>query len=153
MGTSSHHRSSVVSGVKNKLDPSQIEHGYKSSVAFDRQIHNYMVVNKLSVLFSALSDPTRREILSMLATGALPVNELAKPFRLSQQAISKHVGLLEKSGLIVKSRVGRESICTVNPASLDEILDWAESYKKRWERSLNRLESYLQRNEKRKTAK
>ena len=112
-----------------------------------------MVVNDLDSIFSALSDPTRREIFSMLVGKSHSVNELAKPFNLTQQAISKHIGLLEKSGLILKNRVGRESICSANPKGLNAVVDWAEHYKKRWEHSLERLESYLEKNERKKAKK
>lgn len=104
-------------------------------------------MDNLNSIFSALSDPTRREIFSMLAVKSLSVNEISKPFNLTQQAISKHILLLEKSGLLLKNRVGRESICSANPDGLAAVVDWAEQYKKRWERSLERLENYLEKNE------
>lgn len=89
----------------------------------------------------------------MLTGQSLSVNELSKPFNLTQQAISKHISLMEKSGLLLKSKVGRESICSANPEALAEVIDWAEQYKKRWERSLVRLEKYLDKNERKRFKK
>lgn len=89
----------------------------------------------------------------MLATKNQSVNELSKPFKLTQQAISKHIGQLQRSGLISKKRVGRESICSANPETVKAVMDWAEQYKQRWKQSFDRLENYLEKTERRKVKK
>lgn len=115
----------------------------------NNQIDNYLVVNQFDQIFSALSDPTRREILARLATRQLTVHELTSAFELTQQAISKHLAVLEKSGLVRRERKGRTTICTAHLQPLTEIVDWAEKYRSRWQKSLNQLESFLETKKKR----
>lgn len=102
-----------------------------------------MVVNSLSLALSAAADPTRRAILTRLADGPASVNELARPFRMSQQAVSKHVAHLERARLIRKRRDGRRSVCTLNAAPLEEIAGWAESFQALWEANYGRLDTLL----------
>ena len=102
-----------------------------------------MVVDSLSTTLAALSDPTRRAILARLATGAATVGELAGPFRVSQQAVSKHLAYLERARLVDKRRKGRSHVCTLRPAPFKEVSDLVEHYRRFWELSFDRLEEYL----------
>ena len=106
-------------------------------------IHNHMVVDSLSATLAALSDPTRRSILARLAGGPASVGELAGPFRISQQAVSKHLAYLERARLVEKRRKGRRHVCTLRPAPFREVADWVEHYRRFWELSFDRLEEYL----------
>lgn len=93
--------------------------------------------------FAALSDPTRRAILNRLRRGPATVNELAKPFEFSQQAVSKHLAYLERARLIVKHRRGRRHYCVLKPNALRGIADWTAGYRQFWEESLARLDALL----------
>ena len=93
--------------------------------------------------FAALADPTRRAILARLALGELTVTELAKPFEMSLPAVSKHLGVLERAGLVAKGREAQWRPCRITPAPLEEVSDFVEEYRELWERRLDRLESYL----------
>lgn len=104
-----------------------------------------MVVDALSTTLAALSDPTRRSILARLAAGAATVGELAGPFRMTQQAVSKHLAYLERARLVEKRREGRSHVCTLRPAPFREVADWVEHYRRFWELSFDRLEEYLRR--------
>ena len=92
-----------------------------------------MVVHFLDVVFSALSDPTRRRILDRLADGPATVTDLGAPFQLSQQAISKHLAALAKAQLISRRREGRQVWCALNPHVLREVAVWAARYTRFWE--------------------
>jgi DNA-binding transcriptional ArsR family regulator len=94
----------------------------------------------LSISFVALSDPTRRMILERLARGAASVNELAEPFHMSQQAVSKHLAYLEKAELIEKHQEGRQRLCVLRPEAFDEIETWVQRCRAFWEESFDRLE-------------
>jgi DNA-binding transcriptional ArsR family regulator len=102
-----------------------------------------MSTDTLTLTFSALSDPTRRAILARLAQGEASVNELAAPFDMSLPAISKHLSVLERSGLIERRRESRFRPCKLKPARLAEANDWIERYRREWEESLDRLDDYL----------
>ena len=102
-----------------------------------------MVVDNLSSTFAALSDPTRRLILHRLALGPATVSELAKPFAISQQAISKHLAYLERARLIHKHRRGRQHLCALQPDPIREITQWAQRYRRFWEESFERLDVVL----------
>jgi DNA-binding transcriptional ArsR family regulator len=93
--------------------------------------------------FAALADPTRRAILSRLASGAASVTELAEPFEMSLPAISKHLKTLEKAGLIARGREAQWRPCRLEAGPLKEVADWVESYRKFWEQSFDRLDEYL----------
>jgi DNA-binding transcriptional ArsR family regulator len=104
-----------------------------------------MVVSNLSDTFSALSDPTRLLILERLAArGQATVNELAEPFDMTQQAISKHLAYLERANLIVKRREGRQQICTLVPDSIRKVAFWAVGYERYWKESHERLDALLE---------
>jgi len=97
-------------------------------------------VDRLSTFFVALSDPTRRLILERLARGAASVNELAEPFHISQQAISKHLAYLERARLIDKRAEGRVRRCVLNPVVFEEGVAWVEKCRAYWEESFDQLE-------------
>jgi len=99
--------------------------------------------DKLNSTFAALADPTRRAILARLATGEASVQDLAKPFRMSLPAVSKHLKVLEKAKLIRRSRTAQWRPCYLNAEPLKEASDWMEQYRKFWEESFDRLDEYL----------
>ncbi|MGC8541110.1 MAG: ArsR/SmtB family transcription factor [Phycisphaerae bacterium] len=101
-------------------------------------------MDQLSTTFGALADPTRRAILSRLASGESSVTELAKPFNMTLPAISKHLKVLENARLITRSREAQWRPCRLNPAPLKDASSWIEEYRKFWEEGLDRLEIYLQ---------
>jgi DNA-binding transcriptional ArsR family regulator len=102
-----------------------------------------MPPDDLSSTFAALADPTRRAILAHLAAGEASVSELARPFDMSLPAISKHLKVLERAGLIVRSRAAQRRPCRLEAARLKDVADWIERYRRFWDASLDRLESYL----------
>ncbi len=97
----------------------------------------------LSMTFAALSDPTRRAILARLALGETSVKELARPFSISAPSITKHLKVLERVGLITRSRDAQWRPCRLEAAPLREVSKWVENYRRFWEQSLNRLDDYL----------
>src|SRR6478735_3202645 len=99
----------------------------------------------LSLTFSALADPTRRAMLARLAQGAASIGELARPFlkKMSLPAITKHVKVLEKAGLITKTRDAQWRPCTLNPEALKPVDDWMEQYRVMWEEQFDRLDEYI----------
>ncbi|MEH2353093.1 ArsR/SmtB family transcription factor [Nostoc sp.] len=99
---------------------------------------------QLSLTFAALADPTRRAILVHLAKGEASVSELAKPFKMSLPAISKHIKVLERAGLIVRGREAQWRPCQIQAQPLKEAADWIEQYRQLWEQRLSRLDDYLQ---------
>ena len=103
-----------------------------------------MSPDRLSRVFAALADPTRREILSKLSTGNRSVGELAEPHDMSLPAISKHLRVLERSGLIARTRDAQWRPCQLQAAPLKEATDWMEQYRQFWEQSFDRLDDYLQ---------
>ena len=102
-----------------------------------------MKSESLTLTFSALADPTRRAILSRLARGETTVQELAKPFHISPPAITKHLKVLERAGLISRSRDAQWRPCRIETKALKEISDWMDSYRRFWEDSFDRLDDYL----------
>jgi DNA-binding transcriptional ArsR family regulator len=101
--------------------------------------------DKLSVIFAALADPTRRAILARLADGDATVTELAEPFSISLPAISRHLKVLEKAGLISRSRSGQWRSSTLQAAPLREATAWMEQYRQYWDASFDRLDAHLKR--------
>ena len=99
--------------------------------------------DRLSNTFSALADPTRRAILARLALGETSVTELAEPFDMSLPAISKHLKVLEKAGLIVRGREAQWRPCRIEPEALKPVDDWLEDYRRFWDESFDRLDAYL----------
>jgi DNA-binding transcriptional ArsR family regulator len=102
-----------------------------------------MPTDHLSTTFAALADPTRRAILSRLASGEASVSALAAPFDISLPAISKHLKVLQRAGLIAQGRDAQWRPCRITPAPLKEVDDWVEQYRRLWEQRLDRLEAYL----------
>jgi len=98
----------------------------------------------LSATFAALADPTRRAILARLASGERSVTELAEPFEMSLPAVSKHLRVLERAGLIARGREAQWRPCRLKAAPLKEVAEWAERYRAIWEQRFDRLETYLQ---------
>jgi DNA-binding transcriptional ArsR family regulator len=101
------------------------------------------MADHLSSTFAALADPTRRAILARLASGEASVTELAEPFEMSMPAISKHLKVLERAGLITRGRSAQWRPCRLDAAPLKEISDWVDEYRQFWERSFARLDEYL----------
>jgi DNA-binding transcriptional ArsR family regulator len=99
--------------------------------------------DRLNATFAALSDPTRRAILARLALGETSVKELAEPFDMSLPAVSKHLKVLERAGLISRSREAQSRPCRIEPRALQEVDAWLEDYRRMWEERLDRLENYL----------
>ena len=97
----------------------------------------------LSTIFAALADPTRRAILARLSEGELPVKDLAEPFELSGPAITKHLKVLERAGLISRSRDGQLRPCRLEAGALAPAADWIEPFRAMWEDQLDRLDAYL----------
>ena len=102
-----------------------------------------MAVDELTTTFAALADPTRRAILARLATGEASVTELAEPFAMSQPAISKHLKVLERAGLISRGRDAQRRPCRLEARPLKAATDWLENYRGYWEESFQRLDSLL----------
>jgi len=102
-----------------------------------------MTIDRLSATFSALADPTRRAILARLALGETNVSELAKPFKMSGPAVSKHLKVLEEAGLIARSRAAQWRPCRIEAAALKPVDDWLGEYRRLWEERLDRLDDYL----------
>jgi DNA-binding transcriptional ArsR family regulator len=100
-------------------------------------------MDQLSQVFSCLADPTRRAILARLAKGSVSVGELAGPFAMSMPAISKHLSVLERAGLVERAREAQWRRCVLKPAPLKGAHDWLGDYARFWEESLGRMEKYL----------
>lgn len=101
-------------------------------------------IDPLSATLSALADPTRRAILARLSLGEASVTELAAPFAMTQPAVTKHLKVLENAGLITRSRQAQWRPCKLAATPLKDVSEWLEQYRKFWEESFDRLESYLE---------
>ncbi len=110
-----------------------------------------MSVDSLSATFAALADPTRRAILARLSEGPATVKELTAPFAMSGPAVSKHLRVLERAGLITRGREAQWRPCRLEAAPLKEVAEWAENYRRFWDASFERLDAYLQRLKERET--
>ena len=102
-----------------------------------------MQPDHLSNTFAALADPTRRAILARLATGEASVTELAEPFAMSMPAVSKHLKVLERAGLIARGREAQWRPCRLDAAPLKDVAGWIEHYRRFWDQSFDRLDAYL----------
>jgi DNA-binding transcriptional ArsR family regulator len=103
-----------------------------------------MTADRLSVTFSALADPTRRAILARLTLGEATVGEIAEPFAMSLPAVSKHLKVLERAGLISRGREAQWRPCRIEPGPLKDVAGWLEHYRRFWDESFDRLDEYLQ---------
>jgi DNA-binding transcriptional ArsR family regulator len=103
-----------------------------------------MSSDQLSIIFSALADPTRRAILARLAQGETSVKELAEPFKMSPPAVTKHLKVLQRAGLITQGRQAQWRPCRLEAAPLKDVAEWAEGYRRFWDASYERLDTYLQ---------
>jgi len=103
----------------------------------------HMSPDHLSTTFAALADPTRRAILARLSTGEATVTDLAEPFEMSMPAISKHLKVLERGGLVARSREAQWRPCRIDAAPLKDVAEWVENYRRIWEQRLDRLDDYL----------
>ena len=103
----------------------------------------------LDATFQALADPTRRAILARLALGETSVTELAKPFAMSMPAVSKHLKVLERAGLIARGREAQRRPCRLAAEPLREVLEWVSDYRQFWDQRLDRLGAYLEKGKKR----
>jgi DNA-binding transcriptional ArsR family regulator len=102
-----------------------------------------MVVDQLDTAFAALSDPTRRKMIERLSHGPASVHGLTERFALSQQMISKHIACLVRARIVVKTKRGRESVCTLRPEAIKTVSDWAFNYRRFWEESFDKLDVVL----------
>jgi DNA-binding transcriptional ArsR family regulator len=112
----------------------------KWAVDIRHTTHYRMVVDKLDTTFAALSDPTRRAMIERLSHGPASVHGLTEPFALSQQMISKHIAYLVRARIVIKTKRGRESVCTLRPEAIKTVSDWAIRYRRFWEESFDKLE-------------
>ena len=102
-----------------------------------------MQTDALTATFSALADPTRRAILARLALGEAPVGELAQPFAISGPAVTKHLKVLERAGLISRGRAAQQRPARIEPAALKAASDWIQAYRQLWDEKFDRLDAYL----------
>jgi DNA-binding transcriptional ArsR family regulator len=102
-----------------------------------------MVVDRLGTTFAALSDPTRRGMIERLSRGPASVHGLTEPFALSQQMISKHIAYLVRARIVIKTKRGRESVCTLRPDAIKAVSDWAFNYRRFWEESFDKLDAVV----------
>jgi len=102
------------------------------------------MTDQLSTTFAALADPTRRALLPRLASGECSVTELAEPFEMTMPAVSKHLRVLERAGLIARGREAQWRPCRIEAAPLKEVAEWTERYRQIWEQHFDSLELYLQ---------
>jgi DNA-binding transcriptional ArsR family regulator len=116
---------------------------YLTCELFNRLVHHGMSPDRLSTTFSALADPTRRAILARLVSGEVSVTDLAEPFEMSLPAVSKHLKVLERAGLIARGREAQWRPCRLEAGPLKDAADWLEHYRRFWEQSFDRLDDYL----------
>ncbi len=116
---------------------------YLTDRLFNHLVHNAMPTDRLSATFAALADPTRRAILARLALGETSVTELAQPFEMSLPAVSKHLKVLERAGLIARGREAQWRPCRIEAHALKDVDDWLERYRRFWDESFDRLDDYL----------
>ena len=117
----------------------------RACLIFNRLVER-LQSTELDRIFSALSDPTRRAILQGLTRGPATINEVARPFPVSLNAVSKHVMVLERAGLLRREIQGREHYCWIEPRPLREAEEWLEHYRQFWEQRMDALEAYVARN-------
>ena len=104
---------------------------------------NHMVEHNLNHVFHALADPTRRAILARLASGEATVGHLSEPFPLTFAAVSKHLGVLERAGLVTREARGRERVCRLSPGALEDARSWLEFHERSWTERLDALDALV----------
>ena len=129
-----------VSGFRDQRSGNRNQESQNSHLTLNRTIHCQMVVDQLGTTFAALSDPTRRGMVERLSHGPASVHGLTEPFALSQQMISKHVAYLVRARIVIKTKRGRESVCTLRPEAIKTVSDWAAYYRRFWEESFDKLD-------------
>ena len=117
---------------------------YLTNRLFNWMVYLVAIAGDLSLIFSALADPTRRAILARLAASEASVTELAAPFEMSLPAVSKHLKVLERAGLVTRGRDAQWRPCRLNPAPLQEANAWLETYRQYWEGSFQQLDTLLE---------
>ena len=117
---------------------------YLADQLFNKTVQNIVPSDHLSATFSALADPTRRAILARLASGEASVTEIAQPFAMSLPAVSRHLKVLERAGLVARGRTAQWRPCRLEAGPLKDAAGWIEHYRRFWEQSFDRLEEYLQ---------
>jgi len=122
----------------------------KSKLAHILARQNLRIMTQTRDIFQAIADPTRRQIIGMLARKPLNVNAIAKEFDITRQAVSLHVQFLNDCGLIVIKQQGRERYCEARLAKLKQVTDWVEQYRKYWDKQFDSLEGYLAKIQKKK---
>jgi len=120
-----------------------VGHLYYFTIKLINLLVLYVSADPLSATFAALADPTRRAILARLSLGESSVTELAAPFEISLPAVTKHLKVLQRAGLISQSRQAQWRPCKLEAAPLKEVADWVGQYRQMWEQRLDRLEDYL----------
>jgi DNA-binding transcriptional ArsR family regulator len=100
-------------------------------------------IDPLSRILAALADPTRRAIVERLAQGEATVNTLAEPLQMSLPGVSKHLKILQQAGLVIQTRDAQRRPCRLNPQHIREVAEWAEQFRRNWDESFDRLDSYL----------
>jgi DNA-binding transcriptional ArsR family regulator len=121
----------------------QIKKEYLTERIINQLVYDAMPPDQLDATFAALADPTRRAILARLASGEASVNELAQPFAMSLPAVSKHLKVLERAGLISRGREAQWRPCRLEAGPLKDVSDWVENYRRFWDDSFDRLGDYL----------
>jgi DNA-binding transcriptional ArsR family regulator len=117
---------------------------YKTIRLINQTVNQKLANDRLSATFAALADPTRRAILAKLLVGECSVGELAEPFEMTKPAVSKHLRVLERAGLIAQRRDAQWRRCRIRGGPLKEVSDWTERYRQVWEERLDRLDDYVQ---------
>ena len=127
-------------------DPDDVKAGVDSRFSITYRLYHQQVMNtdRLDATFAALADPTRRALLARLAKGEASVMELAEPFHMSQPAISKHLKVLERAGLVSRGRDAQRRPCRLEAVPLREATDWLERYREHWERRFQQLADLLE---------
>lgn len=116
---------------------------YFTNRLINPMVKNTMATDRISTTFAALADPTRRAILARLASGEATVNELAAPFAMTLPAVSKHLKVLERAGLITRGREAQWRPCRLEATPLKDVASWVEEYRHHWEERFDRLDDYL----------
>ena len=141
----SSHKASGQASVRAPEGPldRELHAAYLTVRLFNGPVIQHVNLSHLNTTFAALADPTRRAILARLASGEASVSELAAPFAMSLPAVSKHLKVLERAGLIARGRTAQWRPCRLEAGPLKEVADWVEHYRRFWEQSLDRLGDYL----------